>query len=190
MITISLDHPTYILNQCSYLMTFAHLCWNGRRVSCLQDIETDRLKLKMKKIGYKIEENDSGVESLDGDSNYASNNSSKGRLTLFLLGRIFRWMIRAKVMAQFSKGFMMKKTKDISREQLRPQPQIKPQLLLVKPPSRRSEEEGIELRAYPDPANNIDDDDVDIKSFDDPGLINKWLTRAHGNNKTSAAKFK
>ena len=84
----------------------------------------------------------------------------------------------------------MKKTKDISREQLRPQPQIKPQLLLVKPPSRRSEEEGIELRAYPDPANNIDDDDVDIKSFDDPGLINKWLTRAHGNNKTSAAKFK
>ena len=93
-------------------------------------------------------------------------------------------------MAQFSKGFMMTKTKEISKEGLHSQPLIKPPMFLDKKPSRRSEEEGIELRAYPDPANNIDDEDVNIKKFDDPGLINKWLTRAHGNNKMSAVKFR
>ena len=66
----------------------------------------------------------------------------------------------------------------------------KPLLKMEKQPSRRLEEEGVELRAYPDPANNIDEDDVDIKRFDDPLMMNKWVTRAHGNNKMSAAKFK
>ena len=48
----------------------------------------------------------------------------------------------------------------------------KPLLKMEKPPSRRSEEEGVELRAYPDPANNIDEDDVDIDTYTAPVVIN------------------
>ena len=55
---------------------------------------------------------------------------------------------------------------------------------------RRSELDTLERRSYPDPWNNLDQEDLDISQFDSPALINKWILRSHGNNETSAKIFR
>ena len=50
---------------------------------------------------------DSGFHSLENDQN--SPRSGGGRLTIFMLGRIYRWVAKAKIVALFSKSFMMGK---------------------------------------------------------------------------------
>ena len=58
------------------------------------------------------------------------------------------------------------------------------------PRSTRYQLEGVERRAYPDPANNLDDADISVKIFDDPKLIRKWISRAQGNNEMSARIYR
>ena len=69
-------------------------------------------------------------------------------------------------------------------------PVIKAPLLTTDKLSRRSEVESVERRTFPDPGNNLDDEDKMIEKFDNPGLMTKWITRAHGNNELSASMFR
>ena len=72
-------------------------------------------------------------------------------------------------------------------------PRVKLPLLPEKVKIRRSDLDTLELRAYPDPGNNLDLEDLedlDIRQFDSPALINKWILRSHGNNETSAKIFR
>ena len=72
--------------------------------------------------------------------------------------------------------------------------QVRPRLKLPLLPERfkvrRSELDTLERRSYPDPWNNLDQEDLDISQFDSPALINKWILRSHGNNETSAKIFR
>ena len=79
-------------------------------------------------------------------------------------------------MAIFAKSFLMSSK---NHAECQPQNVIKEKL---GPRSRLYQLEGVELRAYPDPTKNIDDADKNVKMFDDPKLIQKWISRAHGNN--------
>ena len=90
-------------------------------------------------------------------------------------------------MAIFAKSFLMS-----SKNLLECKPQD--HILFIKeklgPRSKRYKSEGVELRAYPDPSKNIDDADRNVKNFDDPKLIKKWISRAHGNNEISAKIYR
>ena len=97
-----------------------------------------------------------------------------------LSGKIYRWLARGKIMAIFAKSFLMSSK---NHAECQPQNVIKEKL---SPRSRRYQLEGVELRAYPDPTKNIDDADKNVKMFDDPKLIQKWISRAHGNNEMSS----
>ena len=124
---------------------------------------------------------DSGYDSLEGSIDTTNN---KGRLSIFTLGKIYRWLARGKIMAIFAKSFLMS-SKPL--DSLRPVPIIKEKL---GPKSTRYQFEGVERRAFPDPANNLDDADRNVKMFDDPKLIKKWIRRAHGNNEVSARIYR
>ena len=90
-------------------------------------------------------------------------------------------------MAIFAKSFLMS-SKNLA--ECKPQdhvPFIKEKL---GPRSKRYKSEGVELRAYPDPSKNIDDADKNVKNFDDPKLIKKWISRAHGNNEMSTRIYR
>ena len=130
---------------------------------------------------------DSGYDSLEGSVDTTSN---EGRLSIFTLGKIYRWLARGKIMAIFAKSFLMS-SKPLEEcrtlDPFRPVPFIKEKL---GPKSTRYQLEGVERRAYPDPANNLDDADRNVKMFDDPKLIKKWIRRAHGNNEMSAKIFR
>ena len=102
-------------------------------------------------------------------------------MCIYLLsGKIYRWLARGKIMAIFAKSFLMSSK---NYAECQPQNVIKEKL---SPRSRRYQLEGVELRAYPDPTKNIDDADKNVKMFDDPKLIQKWISRAHGNNEMSS----
>merc|ERR1711973_311934 len=93
-------------------------------------------------------------------------------------------------MALFSKSFMMSNSGPLSESLPQKQmPIIKMPIVFERKVSKRSEEETLERRTFPDPGNNLDDEDRNIETFDNPGLMNKWLSRAHGNNELSATMF-
>jgi len=127
---------------------------------------------------------------LDEDNGNEFSNSG-GRLSLFTLGKIYRWLARGKIMALFSKSFMMSNSGPLSESLPQKQmPIIKMPIVFERKVSKRSEEETLERRTFPDPGNNLDDEDRNIETFDNPGLMNKWLSRAHGNNELSATMFR
>ena len=90
-------------------------------------------------------------------------------------------------MAIFAKSFLMSSKNLAECKSQDHVPFIKEKLV---PRSKRYKSEGVELRAYPDPAKNIDDADKNVKNFDDPKLIKKWISRAHGNNEMSARIYR
>ena len=65
-----------------------------------------------------------------------------------------------------------------------------PMLILEKKLSKRSEVETVERRTFPDPSNNLDEEDQNISNFGNPQLMKKWLCRAHGNNEFTANIYK
>ena len=107
-----------------------------------------------------------------------------------ITGKIYRWLARGKIMAIFAKSFLMS-SKPLaeckSLDHIRSFPTVKEQL---GPRSKRYQFEGVERRAYPDPANNLDSADISVKIFDDPKLIKKWISRAQGNNEMSARIYR
>ena len=149
---------------------------------------------------------DSGYDSLEGSVTTTNN---RGKLSIFTLGdyyftlrlkcvylfsmfvgKIYRWLARGKIMAIFAKSFMMS-SKPLT--ECKPLDHLKGGTVISEKHLSRSERyllDSVELRAYPDPANNIDDADRNVKIFDDPNLIRKWISRAHGNNEMSARIYR